>query len=199
MSSELICPWAELAPDVRRRLAPVLAASSEGAAARWAGEFQSNSGGAAGLVLVYAAMEAAGIWDCVGELLSSWGVGIFFAPAPGLVERLDANPKFLRLSRRTLHQHWAHHWYWQHCWIQRDVRHAAIHLGVNRQLENGWRKAEVHLDIYNSFYSGFHPLLAVRHLRAEVIGRRRFAPDYFQHLLEGEGIAVPRFMPRELP
>lgn len=192
-SADRICHWSELAPSVQAALAPVLAPSTHLAAARWQREFQANPSSAAGLVIVYAALTAAGIWPVVGSLLNAWGVGLFFTPAPGLIDELNAKPNFLPLRRQTLYQRWAHHWYWEHAWMQRNLKHAAIHVGVSRVLENGWYKAEVHLDLYNSFYQGFHPWLALRHLRAEVIGRRRHAPEQFARRLAAQGIAVPRY------
>jgi len=185
--------WPDLDGSVCDQIAPVLERENQTAEDRWQTEFVSNASSAAGLIIVYAAMNSAGIWSCVSKVINSWAVGIFFVPSEGICELLDNNNRFVSLERGPLHRRLAHHEYWQHSWMQTNVKQISIHIGKHRELENGLPKAEVHLDIYNGFFKGFNLALTARHLIAEVVRKRIYPIDFFIKRLEADGISVPSF------
>ncbi|HZS46767.1 MAG TPA: hypothetical protein VFC63_16970 [Blastocatellia bacterium] len=193
-AQQTVLNWWELETTVRERVAPVLESKQQTAESRWQTEFVSSPGSAAGLIITYAAMEAAGIWDCVKSLINSWIVGVFFVPSDNMHDLLNSNENFVRLNQFNLRHRWAHHDYWQDGWMQTNVRNAVIHIGKNRKMENGFPKAEVHLDVYNGFFNGFDLSLSVKHLVNEVVRKRRHSPTFFSDLLQAQGVSIPVFL-----
>ena len=183
--------WFELERVFRQRIHPVLQSDSEIAADRWHNDFATNPLSALGLALTYAAMEAAGVWNTVGRLINAWAVGMFFIPSIDVKRLMDRNRNFTPLDTNGFRHRLARHSYWERSWIQTNVRQAAIHIGIHRELENGEPKAEVHLDVFNGFHNGFDAALSVKHVFSEVLLKRQYPIDEFQAMLHKENIAIP--------
>jgi hypothetical protein len=186
--------WSQLDPEFRARIEPVLRSDRENAEDRWKDEFVGNPSSAAGFALIYAAMQSAGVWDSVGSVINTWAVGMFFVPTAGTSESLDRNPSFTAHNAGGFRHRLAHHSYWERSWIQTNIRQAGIHIGINREPENGHPKAEVHLDVFNGFHNGFDPALSARHILFEVMLKRIHSSDLFESLLRKQGIVIPSYI-----
>ena len=186
--------WSELDSAFRNRIEPVLQSPPETASDRWQSEFVTNPSSAVGLALTYAAMNAAGIWSVVSRVINAWAVGIFFVPSADMNQLMERTANFESLKTDRFRHRLAHHSYWEKSWVQTNARQAAIHIGINREPENSERKAEVHLDVFNGFYSGFDGILSVKHVLFEVLLKRTYSPDDFEALLRREGVVIPSFV-----
>jgi len=186
--------WSDLEPAFRDRIKLVLQSASQTASDRWQSEFVTNPSSAAGLALTHAAMNAAGIWDSVGRVINPWAVGIFFVPSTDMNRVMERATNFETLKSDRFRHRLAHHSYWEKSWIQTNVRQAAIHIGINSELENGEHKAEVHLDIFNGFYRGFSGILSAKHVLFEVLMKRPHSYQTFEALLRREGVIIPSFV-----